>query len=99
MFEPVAEFIVDFADDFAAGFCEVVVGGSGFVDENEGGFTAHADAVKEFAFETALFDEPAGVDFEAVFAGVDGIAFLGGDFGAFFGEIDVVEERAGAGFV
>lgn len=53
--------------------------------------------MKEFAFETGLFDKPAGVDFIAVFAMVDGVAFVGGGLGCFFGEINIMEERASAG--
>ena len=52
--------------------------------------------MEKFAFETALFDEPAGVDFVAIFAVMDWIAFVGGSFGGFFAEIDIVEERTGA---
>ena len=55
--------------------------------------------MEEFAFESGLFNEPAGVDFIAVFAVVDGVAFIGGDFGGFFGKVDVVEEGAGTGFL
>ena len=98
LFEPIAEFVVDLAGDFAAGFGEVVVGGGGFVDEDEGGFVADTDAVEEFAFETCLLNKPAGVDFVAVFAVMNWVAFVGGDFGLFFGEVDIVEEGAGAGF-
>ena len=54
--------------------------------------------MEKFAFETALFDEPAGVDLVAVFAVMDGIAFVGGGLGGFFGEINIMEERASAGF-
>ena len=60
MFEPVAEFIVDFADDFAASFGEVVIAGSRFVNKDERGFVADTDTMDEFAFETGLFNEPGG---------------------------------------
>ena len=55
--------------------------------------------MKEFAFETALFDEPSRADFVAIFAVADRDAFVGGFFGGFFGEINVVEEGAGASFL
>lgn len=84
LFEPIAEFVVDFADDFGAGLSEVVVGLGRFVDEDEGGFFVYAETVEEFTFEAALLDEPAGVDLVAVFAAVDGVAFVFGGFGAGF---------------
>ena len=65
MFEPVAKFVVNFADDFVAGFFEVFVAGGGLVDEDEGGFFVDAKSVEELAFEAGLFDEPARVDFVA----------------------------------
>ncbi len=55
--------------------------------------------MEEFAFETALFDEPGGANFVAVFAMANRNAFVSGDFGGFLGKVDIVEERAGAGFL
>ena len=81
LFEPITKFVVDFVGDFGASLGEVGVGFSGFVDEDEGGFAADTDAVEELAFEAGLFDKPTGVDFVAVFATVDGIAFVFGDLG------------------
>lgn len=98
MLEPKTKFIVDFAGDFAAGFGKVVVRGSRFVDKDEGGFVADADAVKELAFEAALFDEPTGVNLVAVFALVNWVAFLFGDGCGVAIEVNVVEERARAGY-
>jgi hypothetical protein len=34
LLKPETEFVVDFADDFGAGFGEVVVGFGGFVDKD-----------------------------------------------------------------
>ena len=47
--------------------------------------------------ETGFVDEPAGVDFVAVFAAVDGIAFVVSIVDFFVFEIDVFKEGAGAG--
>lgn len=99
LLEPIAEFVIDFADDFFASFGEVGVGSGGFVDEDEGGFVTDAHAVKELTFEAGLFDKPTRVDFVAIFAVMDWVAFVGGAFGFWFGEVNVFEERAGAGFV
>ena len=55
--------------------------------------------MEEFAFESGLFNEPAGVDFVTVLTVMNGVAFVGGDFGGFFGEVDIMEEGAGAGFL
>ncbi len=66
LFEPVAEFVVDFADDFGAGALEVGIGLGRFVNQNEGGFFIDAEAVKRLAGEVALFEKPGGVDFDAV---------------------------------
>ena len=85
--------------DFGASGGEVVVTGGGFIDEDKGGGVADADAVDEFTFETALFDQPAGVDFEAVVTVVDGDIFGFGGFGFVFGEVDVFKERAGGSFL
>ncbi len=46
LFEPVAEFVVDFADDFGAGAFEVVIGLGRFVNENERGFFVDAKTVE-----------------------------------------------------
>ncbi len=56
----------------------------GFVDEDERGLLADADAVEEFAFESGLLDEPAGVNFGTIFAAMYGIVFVFGDFGGAF---------------
>ena len=66
LFEPVAEFVVDFADDFGAGALEVGIGLGGFVNQNEGGFFIDTEAVKRFSGEVALFEKPGGIDFDAV---------------------------------
>ena len=55
--------------------------------------------MEEFAFETALLDEPGGANFVAVFAMANRDAFVGGDFGGFLGKVDIVKEGAGAGFL
>ncbi len=81
MLEPVAEFIVNSADDFGAGFGKIGVSAGRFVDEIESCFVVDADAVEEPAFETELFNEPAGVDFVAVATAVDGVTFVLGTFG------------------
>ncbi len=54
--------------------------------------------MKEFARESALADEPAGVDFDAVVAAMDRVMLFGGELGLGFGEVDVFEEGAGASF-
>ena len=54
--------------------------------------------MNKFAFKLALFDKPSGVDFDAIVAAMDGIAFGLGGFGVGFTKIDVFEERAGARF-
>ena len=81
MFEPVAEFVVDFAGDFAASCSEVVVAGCGFIDEDEAGFVVYTDAVEKFAFETGLFDEPARIDLVAIFTAMNRVAFGFGGLG------------------
>lgn len=81
LFEPITEFVVNFADDFAAGLGEVGVGFGGFVDEDERGCTADSHAMEELAFETDLLDEPSGANLVAVVATVDWVAFVFGDFG------------------
>ena len=98
LFEPIAEFIIDCINDFAASFGEILVTLGGFIDEDKGGFFVHAHAVEKFALEAGLFDKPTGVDFVAVFAAVDWITLVFGSVGFFVGEIDVFEEGAGAGF-
>ena len=99
MFEPITIHVVDFADDFVAGLGEVVVRLGGFVDEDERGFVADADAMKKLARKAGVLDEPAGIDFVAVFAAINGVALGLGEFGLFVGEVDVFEERTRAGLV
>ena len=70
----------------------------GFVDEDERGFRIDTETMDKFTREASLFDEPAGIDFVAIFAVIDWIAFGFGNFGFCFGEIDVFEEGARAGF-
>ncbi len=89
--------IVNTTYDFAASFVEIRIRFSGFVDEDEVGFFVDAKAVEKFTRKTAFFDEPAGINFEAVGATVDWIVFFGGDFGFGFGKVNVFEERAGTG--
>ena len=86
---------MDFIYNFGAGGGEVLVAGGGFVDEDEGGFRVDADAVEELAFQVTLFDEPAGVDLEAIVAVVNRVALGFGCGGRFLGEVDIFEERAG----
>ena len=97
MFEPEAEFVVDGADDFAASLGEVLIAASRFVNKDEIGLFVDADAVKEFTGETTFANQPAGVDFVAILAAVDGVAFVGGGFGLFVADVDIFEEGAGAG--
>ena len=78
--------------DFGAGSSEVVVTCGRFIDEDEGGSVADADAVEEFTFEAALFDQPAGVDFEAVVTVVDGDIFGFGSFSFVLSKVDVLEK-------
>ena len=97
LFEPIAESIVDGFDDFGAGEDEVLVAFGGFVDENKIGFFVNAEAVEELTGKTAFADEPAGVDFIAVFAEVDWEASFVGVLGFCCREVDVFEEGAGTG--
>ncbi len=46
----------------------------------------------------ALFEEPSGVDFDAVGTFAHWDAAVAGDFGLGFGKVDVFEERARRGF-
>ncbi len=78
--EPVAEFVVDFANNFFAGFSEIVVTNGRFVDENERSFTTNANAVDELAFEASFFNEPSGVEFIAIRTATDRVTFVFGDF-------------------
>ena len=98
LFEPVAEFIVDFVDNFGAGGIKIGVTLGGFVDENERSAFTNAETVKKFAFEMALFDEPSRVDFDAIIATADRDAVAFGGFGVGFGKINVFEEGAGGSF-
>ena len=97
MLEPVAKLVVNFADDFGASGGEILVRFGRFVDENEGGFVANADAVKECAFKTGFFNEPARIDFITVVAAVDRVTFVFGGVSFVVGEVDILEEGAGAG--
>ena len=74
-----------------------MVRGGGFVDENETSFFVDADTMEELTFETGLLDEPTGVDFVAILAVMDWVAFFFGLFGFIAGEIDVFEEGTSAG--
>ena len=69
-----------------------------FVDEDKSGFRVYPYAVEKLAGKAGVLDKPTGVDFVAIFAVVDGVAFTFGNFCLFFGEVDVFEERARAGF-
>ena len=98
LFEPIAEFVVDFGDDFFAGGSEVAERFGGFVDENEGSFATDADAMEELTFESGLFDEPSGADFVAFWSLADGKTFVGDALGFVFADINIFEKRARASF-
>ena len=99
MFEPVAVNIVDFVYDFFAGGGEILVRFGGFVDEYECSFGVDAETMEKFIGKASFFDKPAGIDFVAIFAVINRITFGFGNFGFCFGEIDVFEEGARAGFL
>ena len=71
----VAEFVLDGGDNLGASGGEIGITGRRLIDENERSRTGNAYAMEEFAFETALFDKPSGIDFEAVVAMIDWVAF------------------------
>ena len=96
LFEPIAEFVVNFAHDVGTGGGEVGVASGGLVDKNKRGFVADAEAMKELVFESGLFDKPGGVDFVAVFAAMDGVTFEFGGISLGATEVDVFEEGASA---
>ena len=96
LFEPVAEFVINFRGDFGTSFSEVGIGSSGFIDKDEGSFRVDAKAVDEEVFEAGLFDEPSGAEFVAVFGAMDRVAFVLGEFGFGVGEVEIFKEGAGA---
>ena len=97
LLEPVAEFVVDFSDDFFAGLGEVSKRFGGFVDQDKGGGGADAHTVEQLAFEAGLLDQPGSVDFVTLLVLMDGETFIGDALGLFFGHVDVFEKGTRTG--
>ena len=55
--------------------------------------------MQKFTLEASLFDKPTRVDFVAIFAAINWVAFGFGGFGGGFVQVDVFKERAGASLI